>query len=626
MGRTALRIRIEHVAIANTSRSVNFSPGLNIIQGPIATGKTNLLFLCRVLLGARITSLIPELSGRMVLGRVMLGDRRFDLSRTLTTTATAKVDIAEVESDRTWRLPASAELPGYEGTFRSWLLEQLGLPELDVPIVPSREDSDLSPLTINDYMRYCTLRQDEIDSSVFGHNDYSVNNKRKYVFQVIYGILSVREAALRERLREVALRIRQAETEAETLEKVLADTPWANRAALERDLQKIEALIAQGRAAAAQRAARASQVPEGVGLRRRVQHLEQEEASLRERIEAEKAAIDSLHRLRDQLVAQSARLTRSIVADKLLVDFEFIRCPRCGEPVPERGSEDQCRLCSQRPDSQFSREEIINEQDRLVEQIFETDELTERSKAAIEQLQTTLAAVINSRAATSMELDASLAGFIAEEANSIAAEASEWTKLEERRERLRDYLLLWNKLDARAADLADLREQERALVDELERSAEESPAVAHRLHHLDATFESLLDRFNAPRFQGPGGARIDRRTYLPVIDGRRFDDLSSQGLAVLVNVAHALAHQITNIELDLMLPNILLIDGLTGNLGHEGRDLERVQGVYNVLAELSEERGNRLQIVIADNDVPHYVSSFVTLNLSDEDKLVPSAS
>ena len=38
----------------------------------------------------------------------------------------------------------------------------------------------------------------------------------------------------------------------------------------------------------------------------------------------------------------------------------------------------------------------------------------------------------------------------------------------------------------------------------------------------------------------------------------------------MVNIAHALAHQLTCIHFDLKLPNILLIDGLSGNIGYEG--------------------------------------------------------
>lgn len=116
---------------------------------------------------------------------------------------------------------------------------------------------------------------------------------------------------------------------------------------------------------------------------------------------------------------------------------------------------------------------------------------------------------------------------------------------------------------------------------------------------------------------------IDLRTYLPVLYGRRFDELSSQGLKVLVNVAHALAHQRTAAEQNIPLPNILFIDGLTSNIGHEDLDQERVEAIYRYLISLSREPGERLQVIVADNDVPSFAREFITLRLSEDDRLVP---
>ena len=116
---------------------------------------------------------------------------------------------------------------------------------------------------------------------------------------------------------------------------------------------------------------------------------------------------------------------------------------------------------------------------------------------------------------------------------------------------------------------------------------------------------------------------MDRRTYLPVLDGRRFDDLSSQGLQVLVNVAYVIAHQVTAIELRLPLPNILLIDGLTTNVGQEGYDVERVHNAYDYLIEIAEEHGDTLQIIVSDGNVPPEAEKYVLLRLSEKDRLIP---
>ena len=110
-------------------------------------------------------------------------------------------------------------------------------------------------------------------------------------------------------------------------------------------------------------------------------------------------------------------------------------------------------------------------------------------------------------------------------------------------------------------------------------------------------------------------------TYLPVYHGRLFTELSSPGLATLVNIAHALAHHLTSIELDLKLPQFLVIDGLSEHLGQEGLDPERLQAVYELLIETSHGHPE-LQIIVVDNEVPPVARPFVSLELSEEDRLI----
>jgi hypothetical protein len=91
-----------------------------------------------------------------------------------------------------------------------------------------------------------------------------------------------------------------------------------------------------------------------------------------------------------------------------------------------------------------------------------------------------------------------------------------------------------------------------------------------------------------------------------------------------VNVAYALTSHRTSISLDLKLPAILLIDGLTSNVGHEGFDLERKNKAYSYLIALSSEIGDRLQIIVADGNIPEEAEPFVRVRLNENDRLIPN--
>ncbi|MGC4048227.1 MAG: hypothetical protein QM757_00715 [Paludibaculum sp.] len=191
--------------------------------------------------------------------------------------------------------------------------------------------------------------------------------------------------------------------------------------------------------------------------------------------------------------------------------------------------------------------------------------------------------------------------------------------------RLEDYLSLYQRLDNIVEQRSRLENEKREIEGMLEVLKSRENMSGQRIRALERHFEQSLTALGVPRFSDKPQSGIDRRTYLPFLDGRRFDDLSSQGLQTLVNVAHALAHQKTAIELGLPLPNILMIDGLTTNVGQEGFDVDRVHNAYSYLIDLSQRVGDTLQIIVADGNVPQEAEEYIRVRLSEEDRLIPLA-
>ena len=238
-----MRLRINTIELIGAERRFSPEPGLNIITGPIATGKTTLLRCMRAFLGNRLKNFPREARETItnLAGELLIGDQTYDIVRPFVSTTTAKVDIAG--SDEARRLPALAATEGEQTTYANWLLEKLHLPRLNVPIAPSQPDSDTSPLSVNDYLMYCHLRQDEIDSSVFGHTDQARNNKRKFVFEVVYGKYDVEVSVLQEERRDVYSELRRLKGQAKTIEQFVTGTPFENRAAIERALREAQAAL-----------------------------------------------------------------------------------------------------------------------------------------------------------------------------------------------------------------------------------------------------------------------------------------------------------------------------------------------------------------------------------------------
>ena len=161
------------------------------------------------------------------------------------------------------------------------------------------------------------------------------------------------------------------------------------------------------------------------------------------------------------------------------------------------------------------------------------------------------------------------------------------------------------------------------IIRELDAVQDSGDAARSRVRHLETKFNEILVRFKAPAFGEEEGCSIDRKTHLPIYHGRRFDTLSSPGLATLVTVAYTLAHHVTALELGLKLPSFLIVDGLSEHLGTEGLDPARLKAVYEYLIELSQNLADDLQIIVVDHEVPAIARPFVRLALTETDRLIP---
>jgi hypothetical protein len=620
-----VRLRIDSLSLLGTTRNVEFEPGLNVVVGPISTGKTSLMKLIEVFLGGAYDGVSDEVnaSSTALAGKLTLGDREYSVIRPLVQTATARVEIAS--SSGAERLPAMRAEPGAPLTYGVWLLEHLALPVLRVPQAPTRpEESAFIPVSINDYLLYCRLRQDEIDVDVFGSNQPYRDIKRRYVFRILYGGYDVEVAAVQEQLRGVQAEIGHLEGGANAFRRFLEGTALQNRAALEREVADVSArlrLLRQDRMAISESAPR---TPEVRVLRDAVARLEVGLAERRAEAELERRSAAQLRELVNELQAQSARLTRAIVAGEQFVDFEFVVCPRCSSSVDsERAAEGTCRLCLQSEPAPPTRIELIREQDRISAQMGETDELIRAHEARAEGLASGEAEVLSERDRLGALLDRELATYLSDQAERLEGAAREEAALAGRERQLREYLGLYERLDDTSSRLAELRQRRSELEANLARAEQLNSLATTRIERLEYWLRHYVDALGVPSFGSGVRSAIDRRDFEPIVNGQQFSRLSA-GVRVLVNIAHALAHHRAGLELDLPLPGFLYIDGVAKNIGTAGYDRERIVDIWRELISASSTLGESLQLIVAANDVPDNVREYVRLELDEDDRLIPA--
>lgn len=620
-----MKLSIHSLELIGAERKFEFADGLNIVSGPIATGKTTLMRCLNGLLAGNLNDIPRETRNNVsnIAGTLQIREESFSVVRPFVTTRNAKVDVAGM--DESWRLPVFEATLTEPLTYREWLSEKLGLPVIEVLSAPSQSDSETSPLTINDFLLYCYCRQDELDSSVFGHINYHKNVKRKWVFEVIYGKFNVELSKLYEKRRHLLTDLRRIVSQNETIQTFLQGTEIENRAVIIQRLGQLREQITDSELEITNHSRRVTQETDTLKLRDALFSLENDINSLRNELERERHSVIEKTTLLTQLKKLAARLTRAIVAGSFLLDFDFIQCPRCSSKVSaDRIDSSNCYLCLQEPSEQASRADLIKEQDRIGQQISETLELISSHQTVIEEMTIALKNAETEKKKLSDELNFRTESFISEAASVISQLERKRTMFQEESQKLEEYLGLFTKLD-NSLEYAEVLRNEIANVQmEIQAASEGMSEFDDRLKLLEKNFRNIVDDLKLERFQDHGYTGIDRSTYLPLFGGRRFGEIQSQGLKVMINVAHALAHQLTCIELDLPLPNFLIFDGLSSNLGYKGLDRDRIRTMYEFLIDIHNHYSDRLQLIVTDNSIPDFAKGFERYEFSPEDKLIPS--
>ena len=635
------KLQLDSLHLLGGNRVIRFNSGFSVVTGIIASGKTTLVKLIRAMLGRIPSDLPPEAKAlQSVQGRVHLGSEIWVINRVLVTTSTKIVDLSRREDSGTddeigrhgrpadtildtLRLPALKATRSERQTYQSWILSKLGIPEVSVPRARTQVTSAPSPVTINDWLHYCIIKDEDLDTSVFGHRDQFIDRKRRAVFELIYGIYNHEIAELQAALRSTQLRLEKLDLTIEAVRDFLQDTSLSSLEEIDRQLDGTRSSFNYLDKRASQLAMEAHKESASLMLRRQILEAEVELDKQEKQLAAGRKNLSDLRDLYTTLEAQSQRLTRAIVADEWLVDFDFIVCPRCGTAVEAtRLEQNLCYLCCQAPQQSGFHIELIKEQELVASQSVETQELIENRLDQVSVGELRLEKLRSKLEALNEELDRRTADFVSVYSDKMNSYASERARLRAEVLKLEEY----RDLFIRFSDLDGLRvrlEEERAdLIDALGRSSARSERSKQLIASLESRFLDYLQRLNIPFSDSPLTASINQTTYLPEISGRPFDELSSQGLTVLVNVAHALAHHTVSIDHDLPLPGFLVLDGLSSNVGHEGFDRERLNDVFRLLMDETRRYQSRLQVIALANDVPSFAGDSVVLRLTPEDRLV----
>jgi hypothetical protein len=257
---------------------------------------------------------------------------------------------------------------------------------------------------------------------------------------------------------------------------------------------------------------------------------------------------------------------------------------------------------------------MLAEQDRVSSQITETFDVIAARQATQGQLRRVASRLDELIVGLAAELDQRTAAFVSDRASQLEYHAAEQARIEGEIHRLHEYFDLLQRHQQQLQGREALEAQRDELTAQINSRELSQVDAEDNVRALEQRMLEYLQQLNIPDLGQELSVKINRTTYLPEVSGRTFDELSSQGLKTLVNIAHALAHHTVAIDKNLPMPGLLILDGLSANAGHEGFDQERVRDVYQLLSEVAHRYAGALQVVAVDN----YLASNILLSHVDD--------
>ncbi|MEU4424798.1 hypothetical protein AB0F81_29610 [Actinoplanes sp. NPDC024001] len=626
---TNLRIRSLTVSTNTASHTFDFQSPLTFVTGTTTMGKSTLLMLIKHAFGgnAALTPAVVQHVTHVDLA-IEAGESSLILRRRIGATA-GVVEVIEPGSQEVQHTWAVSPTPADGPSISRYLLEALGIPVERVSTSRAGVNSRTVALTFKDIFRYCYLQAKEIDRSVVGHLDLTnINPKRIAAFEMMFGLT---DAELRElkRLRGVARdRAKQLDKDAAAIDRFIRDSGVADVDELRaRRMDLVQQL------AAAEDQLRATR--DEVSALTQVEEQRRAELSAaltasqqrREAVDLIAVTVRGREASLSQLRLDLDKAERRSIAIGLLAPFEFATCPRCMQDLDNRVvAETDCRLCCQ-PLAPVDVEDVHasdENADRVREQIAETEALLRVDVTAFQQAQSVSRHADLVVDTLHREYDQATASAVSPRIEAVAQLSRQAESLRRDIAEIGRHAEMWRRLDQVRSEAAAHRKTDRQLKVDITERERLLRARGAQLDDISAAFAEEVALIGVP---ADGAARIDPDTFLPLVGDTAFEDLqaSGGGASTALNIAYHLTLLTTALDHPaVLLPGLLIIDSPRKAIGTGDRDRELGRRIYARLVTLAEAYKDRIQLIVADNDIPaEHVTSRNMIELTSERSTVP---
>lgn len=620
--------RINRVALATVGGPVEYSfpSALTVLAGSVGVGKSTLFELVKHGLGGdALLADVVDTSVTAVTLDIKIGDRELALTRRTSSPESNRV--------RVYDLQEQVQLEDHfvdrqEPSLSSLLLAAMDLPDdMRAAAKANGSTNQGARITFNDIIKYMYVSQGEINKQIAGSGDSYYQPKRKAVFEVLFDITNPQILELQSQVAKTRADWEEADRSFAVVTQFLADSRTQSRIDAER--AQLAAVDQRQRAERTLDSIRAMTGPtidrETQTLRQLLGEAEMSFAEAQTSLALLQQQKSDYSRERALLSQDIERLARMQSAGARLAEIEFAVCPRCLQSLKNRSvPAHTCRVCLQDdPVQPRSPDEASTyEQEQIAAQAQEID----NQIAALSLEIAAAAQSMESRQALISDLTQSIETRTREritpQLQAYADATAEAAQSQALQQELEKTLLQWDRADDLERHATALKEQLEAL--KLELRDQEGVLERRRTEvfdELDSEFAELVATIGVP---GVSTATVDRKSYLPVLNGKPFHKFSPVGgVRTATQVAYWISLMNVALRLrDTHFPAFLLMDSPRTSL-NDNDDLSAA--LYRKLVTMADAAEGRVQVIIGDNELPAtYRRDYAQLDFDYDHPTVPT--
>ena len=611
--------------------NVDFNPGVNIIYGDSATGKSTIVNLIDYLLGAKSFDTYTEIESAALYAAldVTLNEDRYTIKRDIFNDKSL-IEVYKCPFDKTEQYPVKKYLPNFDrptsssddGYFSDFLLDALNLHKIKLKNSPTKDISGLSRLSFRDIFKFCYVDQDDLGHKSFLNSEnYSKAIKNKEVFKYIFNALDSNISEISDLISQKSSRKIQLEKKYELVSEFLRESGFNSVISMDLDLENIDLEMEE--------------------LKKNVEELNKEQIADDEIYEAIKSQLSSISlkkkaatqnlmeleikierfsRLRNDYLNDINKFKASVEAQKSIgnVKKTIEICPVCDNSLDIDVAKSKFDISES--DRLLQEISALKRRVREVEQIVSDSRVEWSSiKSEIKKLESVEKEAIEYQELNTKQLPSN---YLLERDFYVR----KLGELKQKKEDLTAKLKVRNQHGTLIKEIESISSTIQNLKEQLEKLQEKSPSLSEAFSSMA---DNIKDYLEFVKIKDPNGISYNEKTFLPKVRDVDYEKITSGGLRTIVSIGHLCSLMLESLNRPMNYPSFLIIDTVGKYLGKTKEqnykdqltdmeadskeaisDPNKYQNIFEYIINLSnlfEGKNRTCQFILVDNDVPSHI-------------------